>query len=57
MAARKVAVVIGYGPGIGHSVAKKWATEGFNVALVSRTAAKLEVLIAVLVSYLLVLQK
>ena len=38
----KVAAVIGYGAGIGHSVAKKWSAEGFRVALVSRTAAKLE---------------
>eukprot|EP00039_Didymoeca_costata_P019242 m.336776 g.336776 ORF g.336776 m.336776 type:complete len:225 (+) comp17958_c0_seq1:262-936(+) len=38
----KVAVVVGYGKGIGHSVAMKWATEGFRVALVSRTASKLE---------------
>jgi len=42
MAARKVALVIGYGPGIGHSVATKWSAQGFSVALVSRTAAKLE---------------
>ena len=42
MAARKVAAVIGYGPGIGHAVAAKWAAEGFNVALVSRNAEKLE---------------
>ena len=40
--ARKVAVVVGYGPGIGHSVACKWAEQGFSVALVSRTAEKLE---------------
>jgi NADP-dependent 3-hydroxy acid dehydrogenase YdfG len=42
MAARKVAAVIGYGPGIGHAVATKWSAEGFNVALVSRSAEKLE---------------
>lgn len=40
--ATKVAVMIGYGPGIGHSVASKWSKEGFKVALVSRTAEKLE---------------
>jgi short-subunit dehydrogenase len=39
--ANKVAVVIGYGAGIGHSVASKWSKEGFKVALVSRTAEKL----------------
>lgn len=38
----KVAVVIGYGAGIGDSVARKWSQEGFSVALVSRTAEKLE---------------
>ena len=42
MAARKVCVVVGYGPGIGHSVAMKWASNGYSVALVSRTLAKLE---------------
>jgi shikimate 5-dehydrogenase len=40
--AKKVAALIGYGPGIGHAVATKWAAEGFSVALVSRTAEKLE---------------
>ena len=40
-ATRKVAAVIGYGPGIGHGLATKWASNGFSVALVSRTAAKL----------------
>ena len=42
MAARKVAAVIGYGPGIGHSCAALWASKGYAVALVSRTASKLE---------------
>ena len=42
MAARKVAAVIGYGPGIGHSCAALWASKGYSVALVSRTASKLE---------------
>jgi short-subunit dehydrogenase len=41
-AARKVAIVFGYGPGIGHSVANKWSANGFRVALCSRTASKLE---------------
>eukprot|EP00040_Diaphanoeca_grandis_P039486 m.259205 g.259205 ORF g.259205 m.259205 type:complete len:252 (-) comp37692_c0_seq1:180-935(-) len=38
----KVAVIIGYGQGIGHSIATKWSKEGFKVALVSRTKEKLE---------------
>ncbi len=42
MAAKKVAAVIGYGPGIGHSCAALWASKGYAVALVSRTASKLE---------------
>jgi NADP-dependent 3-hydroxy acid dehydrogenase YdfG len=42
MASKRVAALIGYGPGIGHSVASKWAAEGYAVALVSRTASKLE---------------
>ena len=42
MAARKVAAVIGYGPGIGHSCAALWSSKGYAVALVSRTASKLE---------------
>ena len=42
MASRKVAMVIGYGAGIGHSIATKWSAEGFSVALVSRTKEKLE---------------
>ena len=42
MAAKKVAAVIGYGPGIGHSCAALWASKGYAVALVCRTASKLE---------------
>ena len=38
----KVALVVGYGAGIGHAVATKWAAEGCSVALISRTAEKLE---------------
>jgi short-subunit dehydrogenase len=41
-AVTKVAVVIGYGAGVGHAVAAKWASNGYAVALVSRSAAKLE---------------
>eukprot|EP00631_Chrysoreinhardia_giraudii_P001438 CAMPEP_0197421406 /NCGR_PEP_ID=MMETSP1170-20131217/6715_1 /TAXON_ID=54406 /ORGANISM="Sarcinochrysis sp, Strain CCMP770" /LENGTH=223 /DNA_ID=CAMNT_0042948637 /DNA_START=60 /DNA_END=731 /DNA_ORIENTATION=- len=42
MAARKVCTVIGYGPGIGHAAAAKFAKEGYSVAIVGRTASKLE---------------
>jgi len=37
-----VCVVIGAGPGLGVSCAKRWAREGFKVALISRTASKLQ---------------
>ncbi|HNE50709.1 MAG TPA: SDR family NAD(P)-dependent oxidoreductase [Chitinophagales bacterium] len=39
---RKVAVIIGAGPGIGQAVAEKFGTEGFSVALISRKKEKLE---------------
>lgn len=39
MAAR-VAIVFGVGPGLGGSVARKWASEGFSVACVARTPGK-----------------
>lgn len=35
-------MVVGAGPGIGLSLAKKWAHEGFKVALVSRTQSKVD---------------
>merc|ERR1712066_1036523 len=35
-------VVIGAGPGLGIACAKRWAREGYKVALVSRTASKLK---------------
>lgn len=38
----KVIVIIGAGPGIGQSVAEKFGTEGFSVALISRRKEKLE---------------
>src|SRR5262245_41861264 len=38
----KTLVVCGYGPGISHAVARKFASEGFRVALVARDAKKLE---------------
>jgi len=42
--AQKVAVVIGVGPGIGNAVAIKFASQGYSVALVSRTKSKLELI-------------
>ncbi|NYJ03324.1 NAD(P)-dependent dehydrogenase (short-subunit alcohol dehydrogenase family) [Nocardioides thalensis] len=36
------AVVVGAGPGIGRSVARRFAREGMSIALVSRTAATVE---------------
>jgi NADP-dependent 3-hydroxy acid dehydrogenase YdfG len=42
MAALPVAVIIGYGSGIGHQVALKWSVNGYAVALVSRTQEKLD---------------
>ncbi len=38
----KVAVVIGAGPGIGVSVAKKYAKEGYSVGLLGRNKERLE---------------
>ena len=38
----KTLIVAGYGPGISHAVAEKFAAAGFSVALVARTAVKLE---------------
>eukprot|EP00629_Pelagomonadales_sp_RCC1024_P008883 CAMPEP_0119273764 /NCGR_PEP_ID=MMETSP1329-20130426/10943_1 /TAXON_ID=114041 /ORGANISM="Genus nov. species nov., Strain RCC1024" /LENGTH=226 /DNA_ID=CAMNT_0007274005 /DNA_START=155 /DNA_END=832 /DNA_ORIENTATION=+ len=40
--AKGVAAIIGYGPGIGHACATLWAKHGYSVALISRTASKLE---------------
>jgi len=45
MAAR-VCVVVGIGPGIGSSVAKKFAAEGYKVAVTARTQAKVDELAA-----------
>jgi short-subunit dehydrogenase len=39
---QKNIVVCGYGPGISHAVANKFGSESFHVALVARTADKLE---------------
>ena len=44
MASTKVAVVVGAGPGLGFSVAKRFAAGGFHVALMSRTAERVEAL-------------
>jgi NAD(P)-dependent dehydrogenase (short-subunit alcohol dehydrogenase family) len=38
----KVLVVVGYGPGISDAVARKFGTEGFAVALVSRNRERLD---------------
>lgn len=38
----KTIVVCGYGSGISHAVARKFASEGFQLALVARDATKLE---------------
>ncbi|MFD2466654.1 SDR family NAD(P)-dependent oxidoreductase [Amycolatopsis silviterrae] len=40
MTARPTAVVLGAGPGLGMSIAHRFADEGYNVALVSRTAER-----------------
>ena len=40
MTARRTAVVIGVGPGLGMSVAHRWGREGYDVALVSRTGSR-----------------
>ena len=37
----KTIVVVGYGPGVSASVAEKFGAEGYSVALVARTEAKL----------------
>lgn len=44
MAAPKVAVVVGAGPGLGFAVARRFAASGFHVALMSRTAERVEAL-------------
>merc|ERR1711953_274600 len=40
--AGRVCVVIGVGPGLGMSCVRQWVKEGYKVAMVSRTASKLE---------------
>mmetsp|Transcript_36832 Transcript_36832/g.70841 ORF Transcript_36832/g.70841 Transcript_36832/m.70841 type:complete len:239 (-) Transcript_36832:41-757(-) len=44
--AAKVCVVVGIGPGIGSNVAKKFAAEGYQVAVTARTQAKVDELAA-----------
>lgn len=44
----KVAVVVGYGPGLGAALAHKWSREGFAVALLSRNLEKVEAAAATL---------
>jgi NAD(P)-dependent dehydrogenase (short-subunit alcohol dehydrogenase family) len=46
MAASKVCLVVGVGPGLGMACVRRWIGEGFKVAMVSRTASKLEQLAA-----------
>jgi len=41
-ASSKVCAVFGYGPKIGASVARKWASEGYKVALMARSSEKLK---------------
>lgn len=40
-AASKVCAVFGFGPKVGASVARKWSTEGYKVAIMSRSMEKL----------------
>mmetsp|Transcript_39551 Transcript_39551/g.86322 ORF Transcript_39551/g.86322 Transcript_39551/m.86322 type:complete len:238 (-) Transcript_39551:98-811(-) len=42
----KICVVIGIGPGIGEHTARKFAAEGYKVALLSRTIEKLQAMAA-----------
>jgi len=41
MSASKVCAVFGFGPKIGASVARKWSSEGYKVAIMSRSMEKL----------------
>ena len=40
MSTGKVCAVFGFGPGIGSATARKWSSEGFKVALLSRNLEK-----------------
>ena len=44
----KTIVVVGYGPGVSNAVAEKFAAEGFSVALVARSADRLQAAFAAL---------
>ena len=44
----KIIVIVGFGPGISTSVAEKFGTEGFSVALIARNEARLASGVAVL---------
>ena len=44
----KTIVVVGFGPGVSNAVAEKFGAEGFSVALVSRTQARLDAGVAAL---------
>ena len=41
MTTSKVCAVFGFGPKIGAAVARKWSSEGYKVAILSRTLEKL----------------
>ena len=38
----KVCALFGYGPGLGAAVARRWTAEGWHVALLGRSADKLQ---------------
>lgn len=38
----KVCAIFGFGPGVGAAAARKWSSEGFKVALLSRTLEKVQ---------------
>jgi NADP-dependent 3-hydroxy acid dehydrogenase YdfG len=42
MSISKVCAVFGFGPGVGAAVARKWSSEGFQVALLSRKLEKVQ---------------
>ncbi|ASA21609.1 SDR family NAD(P)-dependent oxidoreductase [Paenibacillus donghaensis] len=42
----KTIVIIGAGPGLGLSLAKKFGGNGFNVAAISRNSTKLEIIVS-----------
>lgn len=45
-ACTKVVIVAGYGTGISAAVATRFGGEGYNLALISRTAARLHMAVA-----------